>query len=76
MVIVFSAVFGKTSSWHSSAGTSGTIKEKNCTAADRTYVTISDHNIVFWGTYFPVLHKGELPKNRVDGVWAASAVGR
>lgn len=76
MVVAFSAVFSKTSSWHSSAGISANIKEENCSAADLTYVTLRDHNVVFWGTYIPVLHKGELPKKRIDGTRAASAVGR
>lgn len=74
--VAFSAVFSKISSWHRSAETSGTMKEKNCTAADLTYVTISDCNILFWGTYTPVLHEGELPKKRIDGTWAASAFWR
>lgn len=74
MVVTFSAVLSRTSSWHSSAGTSGNVKKKNCTAADLTSVTVSDRNIVFWGTNICVLHKEELPKNRIDGTWAA--VGR
>lgn len=51
------------------------LKEKNCTAADLTYVTVSECNVVFWGTCIPVLHKEEPPKNMIDGTWAASAVG-